>query len=79
MLYVFEKKVIYFIYKRSQIFEPFINLICMKIIRLSYRYVKDMKTNLEFYEQIRHLYVLDGMSQRVIARKLNISRNTVTK
>lgn len=33
----------------------------------------------EIYEQIRHLYEHEGMSQRAIAKKLNISRNTVKK
>ncbi|VDN47900.1 protein of unknown function [Petrocella atlantisensis] len=38
-----------------------------------------MKIDLELYEQIRHLHLHDGMSQRAISRKLDISRNTVSK
>lgn len=38
-----------------------------------------MKIDLEIYEQIRHLYVHEGLSQRAIAKRLNISRNTVAK
>jgi len=33
----------------------------------------------ELYEQIRHLHEHNGLSQRAIAKKLNISRNTVKK
>ncbi len=38
-----------------------------------------MKIDLEIYEQIRKLYVQEGLSQRAIAKKLSISRNTVKK
>lgn len=31
------------------------------------------------YEHIRRMYLVDGLSQRQIAQKLGISRNTVTK
>lgn len=47
--------------------------------RLSYRSVKGVKIDLELYEQIRHLHLHVGMSQRAISRKLGISRNTVSK
>lgn len=38
-----------------------------------------MKIDLELYQQIRHLKNIEGMSQRAIARKLGISRTTVSK
>ncbi|MBS4008675.1 MAG: helix-turn-helix domain-containing protein [Clostridium sp.] len=38
-----------------------------------------MSIEVESYEKIRHLYEHEGMSQRAIANKLNISRNTVKK
>ena len=47
--------------------------------RLSYRSVKGVKIDMEIYDQIRHLQVYEGLSQRAIAKKLGISRNTVAK
>lgn len=41
--------------------------------------MKGVKIDLEIYEQIRKLYVQEGLSQRAIAKKLGISRNTVKK
>lgn len=38
-----------------------------------------MSIEVELYEKIRQFYEHDGMSQRAIAKKLNISRNTVKK
>ncbi|MGL6249251.1 MAG: IS21 family transposase [Culicoidibacterales bacterium] len=38
-----------------------------------------MKIDVELYEQIRELYVHGGLSQREIAKKLEISRTTVKK
>lgn len=38
-----------------------------------------MKIDVELYEQIRHLSAVEGLSQRAIAKKLCISRNTVAK
>jgi transposase len=41
--------------------------------------VKGVKIDVELYEQIRHLSIVEGLSQRAIANRLNISRNTVSK
>lgn len=41
--------------------------------------MKGVKITLDLYEQIRYLYTVDGLSQRAIANKLKISRNTVSK
>lgn len=38
-----------------------------------------MSIEVESYEEIRYLHEHEGMSQRAIAKKLNISRNTVKK
>ena len=38
-----------------------------------------MKIDVEIYEAIRKLHVQDNLSQRAIAKKLGISRNTVRK
>lgn len=38
-----------------------------------------MKIDLELYQQIRYLKNIEGMSQRAIAKKLDISRTTVSK
>lgn len=38
-----------------------------------------MKIDLEIYDQIRKMFQWEGCSQREIARRLNISRNTVAK
>jgi DNA-binding transcriptional regulator LsrR (DeoR family) len=34
---------------------------------------------MEDYKQIRHMFLVEGKSQRQIARTLGISRNTVAK
>ncbi len=31
------------------------------------------------YQDIRHMYLVEGMSQRTIAKQLGISRNTVRR
>lgn len=41
--------------------------------------MKGVKIDVEIYETIRKLYTHEGLSQRAIARKLGISRNTVAK
>lgn len=38
-----------------------------------------MKIEVDQYQNIRHLYIAQGLSKREIARRLRISRNTVTK
>lgn len=38
-----------------------------------------MKIDVELYQQIRYLKNIEGLSQRAIAKKLNISRTTVSK
>jgi transposase len=41
--------------------------------------VKGVIIDVDLYGQIRHLYVQEGLSQRAIAKRLGISRNTVRK
>ena len=41
--------------------------------------MKGVKIDMEIYEAIRKLSVQEKMSQRAIAKKLGISRNTVKK
>ena len=38
-----------------------------------------MKIEVDQYQSIRHLYIVQGLSKREIARRLKISRNTVAK
>lgn len=38
-----------------------------------------MKIEVDQYQNIRHLYIAQGLSKREISRRLQISRNTVTK
>ena len=38
-----------------------------------------MVITMQDYEHIRRMYLVDGLSQRQIARRLGISRNTVAK
>lgn len=38
-----------------------------------------MKIEVDQYQNIRHLYIAQGLSKREISRRLRISRNTVAK